>query len=347
MTTPKIYDSCLKRKTFIRFLKNNNFSHILIPPDGNCFFHSVYIYWVLKYNTNCITSNEKLDIDDETNTANLIKNRKKLLVEIPDTNSFSYIKTKTKQELIRKELAEFLKKEDIHNFIVERGGYNGNEKGLQHEIDKVLINGIYNVPIFDLFPIIIATMYNFKVVIHPVLFTRSSCSMGIPQEYHSIYETTTDGCVLNLLYLNGNHYDLLVPKINRTDQENLSRLNINAVRRSPRIRTFDKMSKGLEPIDEETESGIDDDDSDDDEPEEEDIYNEYRQEPTKEEMEELEMELEKMEMEERELEERDLEKIQMEENQLTLETQDLQIEEYEYEPELREVVVPYDYLFCE
>jgi hypothetical protein len=65
---------------------------------------------------------------------------------------------------------------------------------------------------FDLFPIIVATLYKVNICIYQfdIINDYTDCVFREPQIYKS-FNNEEEGLTINLLYINGIHYELLYP----------------------------------------------------------------------------------------------------------------------------------------
>lgn len=87
-----------------------------------------------------------------------------------------------------------------------------SNKDIHDELYELRNNGVYDLDIFDIIPIIIATQYNIKVCIYTWmicsenLLNESDCEIYVP-----ITDYDTNINKIHLLYSNMEHYDLLFP----------------------------------------------------------------------------------------------------------------------------------------
>jgi hypothetical protein len=79
------------------------------------------------------------------------------------------------------------------------------------EVNELNIDTNYEIPLFDLFPIVVATLYKINLCIYPVSVMGEECHFKEPQVYKPL---DLPSCIdikltVNFLYINGLHYELL------------------------------------------------------------------------------------------------------------------------------------------
>ena len=176
------------QKKFNNFLIKNNFMNIEVPGDGNCFFHSINLHYVLQTKT----------IDIMTT----------FIAVPPVPNTYKYHKNPD-SSIIRNEIFEFMQNnEEIREFITIYGGYE-DKAILDNEINDMNKDTKYDIPLFDLFPVIVATLYQCSISIYAVTAdNKKVMNIAEPQIYKGL-NSQEDDPVINLLYINQSHYELL------------------------------------------------------------------------------------------------------------------------------------------
>ena len=185
----------IQQKTH-EFLQKNHFINIEVPSDGNCFFHSLQIYFML----NCIIKSSKIFYKNFTGIP-------------PVENTFQYNQAfGQKTTDLRNQIFRFIRdNEEIQNLLCLYGGYE-NSVLLMKEVNELNKDTKYEIPLFDLFPIIVATLYKVNICIYQVdiINDYTDCVFREPQIYKS-FNNEEEGLTINLLYINGIHYELLYP----------------------------------------------------------------------------------------------------------------------------------------
>jgi hypothetical protein len=177
------------------FLTTNKFLNIKTPCDGNCFFHSINLYFIIKQIYIFRFSKEDFALS---------------FTKVPDDYDTYEYNSVLYSSKYRSEIIDFIKNnEDIQNHICLNGGYNN--KTLLRELNELKEDTKYEVPLFDFFPIIIATLYKINIYVYPLDIKNEECNFRDCQIYRDINgKNNTDN--LYLLYINSNHYELLYNK---------------------------------------------------------------------------------------------------------------------------------------
>jgi hypothetical protein len=175
-----------------KFCQENSFINIEIPGDGNCFFHCIHLYFILSSISFVAFHNIFIEISASTPSIFRYKN-----------SIYSY--------KIRNEIFEFIhNNEAMQDFICLYGGYEDNLENLVKEVDDLQQDTNYEIPLFDLFPVVIATLYQVNVCIFPVEVHEGGddCKFTDCQTYKGLNPQEKDPTI-NLLYINSCHYELL------------------------------------------------------------------------------------------------------------------------------------------
>jgi hypothetical protein len=181
--------NCIQIKTK-EFLEKHNFMNIEVLGDGNCFFHSIYLHFMLKSST-------KEDF------------AKSFTEVLPVPKTYKYNTAISSSKKYRNDIFEYIhENKDIQEYLCLYGGYE--LKPLLQEVDELSEDTKYEVPLFDFFPIIVATLYKVNVHIYPVDVNNDKCNFKDPQIYKGIDEKE-NAHTIHLLYINGIHYELLFP----------------------------------------------------------------------------------------------------------------------------------------
>jgi Leucine-rich repeat (LRR) protein len=181
--------NCVQMKTK-EFLEKYNFMNIEVLGDGNCFFHSIYLHFLLKSFTKTEFSKSFTKVH-------------------PVPQTYNYKNTITSSKKYRDDIFEYIHDNiDIQKYLCLYGGYESNE--LLKEVEELSEDTKYEVPLFDFFPIIVANLYKVNVVIYPVDVDSEQCDFKDPQKYRGIDEKDSSETI-HLLYINGIHYELLFP----------------------------------------------------------------------------------------------------------------------------------------
>lgn len=124
-----------------------------------------------------------------------------------------YFRLKNKSNItgitIRKEIVKYiLNNNNIFNYIISILGIKKKELNMQ--LNELRKNGVYELDVFDIIPLIIATKYNVKISIYTfmdtndTIITKKDCETYYPIDNRNEYLDE-----ISLLYANVEHYDLL------------------------------------------------------------------------------------------------------------------------------------------
>ena len=168
---------------------------IKVPPDGNCFFHCLNLYLLL--------------VNDELTPAMLQQ-------ESVVTFQYTDIMDDATQR-IRNSIFVYIQNDEKMLDYLCTMGYENNEEGLtrlQNEVTELRKNATYEIPLFDFFPIIVATLYRLKVYIYPVSYPIEQDSLNHPPHIYLPIDADPNYSymTIHLLYVDAIHYELLVSK---------------------------------------------------------------------------------------------------------------------------------------
>ena len=122
---------------------------------------------------------------------------------------------------IRKNVIQFIKENQyVFDYISNVAGMTPNE--IDDDLYELRQQGVYDLDIFDVLPVIIATQYNIKLCIYTWIelsdqyITKKDMEMYLPIKYqgNNIKRNLNE---ISLLYSNLEHYDLLYPLNNKIE----------------------------------------------------------------------------------------------------------------------------------
>lgn len=110
---------------------------------------------------------------------------------------------------IRKNIVEYiLDNNKIFNFIISMLGIKKKELNIQ--LNELKKNGVYELEVFDILPVIMATKYNVKISIYTFMESNDDIiSKNDCETYYPIENRNENLEEISLLYANVEHYDLL------------------------------------------------------------------------------------------------------------------------------------------
>ena len=115
---------------------------------------------------------------------------------------------------IRKNCINYiLQNQSIREYISMHLGMTNEE--IDNDLYELRVEGVYELDIFDILPVVIATQYNIKVSIYTYMdlsnteIHKDEKDTYLPIEYGSYKKRHLSE--INLLYRNLEHYDLLYP----------------------------------------------------------------------------------------------------------------------------------------